>query len=434
MPWEACKMFKKYYSSDEIIRNLKKLEIEVTLRDLKDLCIRGELTPAIHFEGNLVCIKDERYQDPLDKYSIAHCESVSWSKIFNGYIHSKNFANFLESSLIKYPKTDVFFTVDEIIEDLSKDEIPALKEDEYLKVFPSKIDDDIRHTKWLRESKVFEGNTFHSTDIVFHHSEVEKLLSLKDKNHQVAIFNNIDGSSNGNRQSRKHPLYLSYDIYAYFEAACISANYNPIEAYNFYGTPDFHKKYPGYAEVYNLIKSGKKAGVLPPHQIPAEDLKHYLYGKEIIILGFNDPDNYTPQKEDTEKQKIEELQKQLEAKEQDIQSLKRQLEQNEAEILRLKEYPLAQPDKENLINLIFDDSVQERYSPDLANAIKLWKHIYINRSKDDSHTNMSNQWISSNTGYHENQTGGKKSIERLKEITTPFVEWGNQRNKNYKNS
>jgi hypothetical protein len=430
-------MFKKYYSSDEIIRNLKKLEIEVTLRDLKDLCIRGELTPTIHFEGNLVCIKDERYQDPLDKYSIAHCESVSWSKTFNGYIHSKNFANFLESSLIKYPKTDVFFTVDEIIENLSKDEIPALKEDEYFKVFPSKIDDDIRHTKWLRESKVFEGNRFDSTEIVFHHSEVEKLLSLKDTNHQVAIFHNIDGSSNGNRQLRKYPLYLSYDIYAYFEAACVGANYNPIEAYNFYGTPEFYKKYPGYAEVYNLIKSGKKSGALPPHQIPAEDLKQFLYRKKIIILGFNDPDNYTPtQIKDTAKQEIEELKKQLKYKEEEIENLKQQLEQSESEveILRLREYPIIQPNENNLINLIFDDSVQERYSPDLANAIKLWEHIYINRPKDDSHTNMSNQWISSNTGYNENQTGGKKSIERLKEITTPFVEWGNQRNKNYKNS
>lgn len=426
-------MLKKYYSPDEVINSLKKIDIQLTHRDLKDLCLRGKLTPTIHFEGNLVCIKDERYPDPEDKRSpIAHCESVSWSKVFNGYIHSRSFANFIESSLIKNPKTDVFFMVDEIIEDFSKGDTPTLKEDEYLKVFPRTSDDDIREVSWLRESKVFEGNRFDSTNIVFHHAEVEHLLSFREKNHQAAISHNIDGSSSKNIQPREHPLYLSYDVYAYFEAACIGANYNPIEAYNFYGTPDFHKKYPGYAEVYNQIKSGKKAGILPPHQIPAEDLKYYLYTKNIIILGFNDPDNYTPQKEDTEKQKIEELQKQLEAKEQDIQSLKHQLEQNEAEILRLKEYPLAQPDKENLINLIFDDSVQERYSPDLANAIKLWEHIYINKPKDDSHTNMSNQWISSNTGYDETRTGGKKSIERLKEITTPLAEWGNQRNKNYK--
>lgn len=94
-------MLKKYYSSDEVINSFKKIDIQITHRDLKDLCLRGKLTPTIYFEGNLVCIKDERYPDPEDKRSsIAHCESVSWSKIFNGYIHSRNFANFLESSLI----------------------------------------------------------------------------------------------------------------------------------------------------------------------------------------------------------------------------------------------------------------------------------------------------------------------------------------------
>lgn len=87
---------------------------------------------------------------------------------------------------------------------------------------------------------------------------------------------------------------------------------------------------------------------------------------------------------------------------------------------------------ENLIDFIFDESTTERYAPDLVHAIKLWEHIYINNPKNDSHSNMANQWIENNTSYSENQTGGKSSIDRIREITTPFGDWGNKRNKNHK--
>ena len=111
----------------------------------------------------------------------------------------------------------------------------------------------------------------------------------------------------------------------------------------------------------------------------------------------------------------------------EIEQLKKQLQEKKTEIEKLK---AAQ--QNSLIDQIFDESETSRYAPDLAHAIKLWEHIYINTPKDNSHTNKANQWISNNTGYDKHQTGGEKSIDRIREITTPFAEWGNQRNKNYK--
>ncbi|MHA3097242.1 hypothetical protein [Acinetobacter brisouii] len=180
-------MIKKYYSPDEVIYALSQSKIKITLSDLKDLCIRGSLTPSIFFDGNLACITDEKHQDEIDKRQpVAHIESVSWSICFQGYIHSNLFANFLESHIVRVPNTDVFFIVDKIVEDLSKTPIRIpLEENQYIKAFPRKYDDKIQIKQWIRESHNFDGNTFSSRDIVFPYHEVEKLINTSKMSEEI---------------------------------------------------------------------------------------------------------------------------------------------------------------------------------------------------------------------------------------------------------
>ncbi|WP_151710965.1 hypothetical protein [Acinetobacter brisouii] len=80
----------------------------------------------------------------------------------------------------------------------------------------------------------------------------------------------------------------------------------------------------------------------------------------------------------------------------------------------------------NLLNLIFDDTAQDRYAPDLALSIKLWEDLYIKNPKTDSHSNRANQWIDANTAY------GDTSKAKLREITTPLINWSTHRDKNFK--
>ena len=62
MPWEA--RVQKVFSLNELIATS---ENKLTIHTVKDYCRRGELHPCIYFEGNLICIHEERFQDSIDK-------------------------------------------------------------------------------------------------------------------------------------------------------------------------------------------------------------------------------------------------------------------------------------------------------------------------------------------------------------------------------
>lgn len=161
------------YSLDELIAVS---ENKLTIHIVKDYCRRGELHPCIYFEGNIVCIHEERFQDSIDKRDpVAHIETVSWARKFKGYISASNFIKYIPYT---DPNTsDVFFNIEKIIEHIpSINDFPPLQKDEYLKAFPPLVDDDIQEKRWLNEIKDFNGNIFKAHEIVFHISEVEKLL------------------------------------------------------------------------------------------------------------------------------------------------------------------------------------------------------------------------------------------------------------------
>lgn len=106
----------------------------------------------------------------------------------------------------------------------------------------------------------------------------------------------------------------------------------------------------------------------------------------------------------------------------DMEKLKIKNEQLESNLLN------NEPLSNNLLDLIFDETVTERYAPDLVLSIKLWEHTYITNPKSDSHSNKANTWIASNTGYDQS----KPSASKIREITTPLTFWSTHRDKNYK--
>ena len=176
---------KSFYSLEEVISASKNT---LSVNDIKHYCRIGQLHPCIYFEGNLVCIGEERHQD--DIYSnalVVHIEEVKWSMIFKGYIHFSKLIDHLDP---KYSSdSGIFFNVDKIIEFITQPTtyaplIPP-SNGQYLKAFPRMIDDDIKKIRWLVEATDFKGNEFHSSEIIFPSSEINDLFSLK--NNTVAV-------------------------------------------------------------------------------------------------------------------------------------------------------------------------------------------------------------------------------------------------------
>lgn len=79
----------------------------------------------------------------------------------------------------------------------------------------------------------------------------------------------------------------------------------------------------------------------------------------------------------------------------------------------------------NLLDLIYDESAKERFAPDLVYAIKLWQSVYVEKPKKDSHSHNANLWIKTNTSYNGEQED--TATRRLREITTPYIDWHNRR-------
>ncbi|HCV3099045.1 TPA: hypothetical protein OV534_003090, partial [Acinetobacter baumannii] len=136
MPWEA--RMQTLYTLDEL---LVASENKLNISTIKHHCRLGELHPCLYFEGNIICIHEERFQNGLDKRDpIAHSRTVSWSKAFKGYIYVTDFIDYIDHS--NSETGGVFFDVEKIIDYISPNtEFPYLKQDEYLKALPKMIDD-----------------------------------------------------------------------------------------------------------------------------------------------------------------------------------------------------------------------------------------------------------------------------------------------------
>ena len=152
-----------------------------------------------------------------------------------------------------------------------------------------------------------------------------------------------------------------------------------------------------------------------------------------IIEGFNEqiaePLYREPTQAYAEFEKINaSLELDLAIEKNKVEKLNEEVDHLKAEIAKLEAAQAVQQDC--LLSQIFDESTTERYAPDLALSIKLWEHIYITHPKSDSHSNKAIKWLENNTGYEVNKKTG--SASKIREITTPFLNWGNLRDKNYK--
>ena len=297
-------MLKSYYSAEEVLQLLnKKSSPNLFYKDLKDLCLRGKLTPAIYFEGNIVCIKEQRYQDsPIKSDPVAHIEEVYWSMIFKGYIHFSKLIDYLDPALSNH--TDVFFNFDKVVEFITQPTVYApllpLSHNEYLKAFPRMIDDDIQEKRWLREASHFEGNPFRASEIVFHKEEIDTLLSNLKESKSATYNNNTDDLTSLNkleilasddpiRKKLCDPKICHYNI---IQAASLISGDDPTLMESLLKANPIYLKenFSSYHNALTLIQRAIEIGYLNLEYekgIFHNTLRNFLSWRGIIIEGFN---------------------------------------------------------------------------------------------------------------------------------------------------
>lgn len=403
---------KSFYSLEEVIWASQNT---LSINDIKHLCRIEKLHPCIYFEGNLVCIKEERYQDDPSKTGpIAHMEEVKWSLIFKGYIYFSKLIDHLD------PKQDsnfgIFYNVDKIVQSISQPTSDistfALADNEYLKAFPRKIDDDIKNIRWLLEAADFEGNPFNANEIVFHHSEVDALFSQ---------------SQNTTDRKPEIPIFFKNEFFSLIDAACLIANENPVLINNAWDDDNFSINFPKFVEAHNLIRSIYLTSNLKNSESPlflAHELKQLLANKGIFISGFNEnieQTNLETELYELRKEKIKLLEKMIE------------LESNIQELENIK-INLEATMKENCLPFTGDDP---NFPIELSLANFIWSEIYVNRIFPQKYSHEQAIAELFKTMDFSNIPLTEKLKDRLKSITTPLrlktKEWNvfKENQKNY---
>ena len=113
----------------------------------------------------------------------------------------------------------------------------------------------------------------------------------------------------------------------------------------------------------------------------------------------------------------------------EIKELKAQLEKAKADNADLNKQlsnKIDAPADDSILQTILDESRKD-HAPDLKHAIQLWVDLYIHDGiKGDSHSSKANIWIKNNTNYAES---ANSSIGRIREIATPFKDFGAKRSR-----
>ncbi|MQW91966.1 hypothetical protein GFH30_01010 [Acinetobacter wanghuae] len=386
---------KSFYSLEEVILSS---ENNLSVNDIKYYCRIGELNPCIYFQGNLVCISDEKLQDSACKSGpVAHIEEVKWSTIFEGYIYFSQLVDYLDASHTL--DSGVFYNVDKIIQSISHaisdTSLFNLADNEYLKAFPRMIDDDIKNIRWLLEAKDFEGNPFYAKNILFHHSQVDKLLSQRQST--------IETKS-------AIPIFYKNEFFTLIEAACLIANENPVTINNAWDEKNFSNQYPRFVEAHNFILSIYHTSNLKEMDSPvfmSYELKQLLANKDIFIAGFNENINQIALEEELYELRKERIQ---------LREEKKNLELEIQELQKVHSYQQEEI-KENCLPFSGDNP---DFPIELSLANFIWKEIYINKRfpQKYSHEQAINELFNSMNFEHIPLT--EKFKDRLKSITTPL--------------
>lgn len=280
---------------------------------------------------------------------------------------------------------------------------------------------------------------------------------LKEIDLDVYVGESIDFEDVSTYQKvKKYPLFFKNNTFTPQEVACLISNYHPNQVGSNWNSVAWLNSNPEFEEALDFTFSAVRGRLFEEVDvdifvISSDELKFFLNSKDIFIDGFNRNLNqevvnignstvgnasleYYQQKIKELLEKIEELKNDIQKEGAEIILLEVDLEFATKENAQLKDtIKLLESEQlnnkaDNLLDQIFDESVTDRYAPDLALSIKLWQSIYIDNPKNDSHTNKANNWIMSNTRYDQS----KPSATKLREITTPFINWSTHRDKNFK--
>ncbi|WP_372403181.1 hypothetical protein ACDW34_11275 [Acinetobacter piscicola] len=253
------------------------------------------------------------------------------------------------------------------------------------------------------------------------------------------------------QEEKEYPLFFKHKTFCPHEATCLMTGYDPIKTQWDYQNTNWLIDNPEYEKASNFIFSAVKTDLFEKcsrgeYFITSDNLKALLAESGRYIDGFNDKDlkviatSHELFKENQLlKQTIKELEKKLDDQgfaingwEDDANHHIKHKQELEAELVVISNElsVLRESRKNNLLDLIFDETVTDRYAPDLVSAIKLWEHIYIMNPKDDSHSNKADTWLKTNTGYDVDKKAG--SASKIREITAPFINWSTHRDKSYK--
>lgn len=295
-------------------------------------------------------------------------------------------------------------------------------------------------------------NPFDKTDysnFAFKKAEILEILQALDSSFafdqvilDTQILENISSTVSYVRADYDYKFFLfKKPLLTFHEASCIMTGYDPQLVEQCQNDTNFKQNFSNYLGAKDYIDVCADAQMLcynsMDNRIYAEDFKKFLANDGTFINGFNDDlkisTSLAVEDNISFKEKISDLEFDLVIEKATVDKLneentklKTELLEKEQKIKELESIP--QKYGTDLISLIFDETATERYAPDLVLSIKLWEYVYIINPKNDSHSNKANTWIASNTGYDQS----KPSATKLREITTPFINWSTHRDKNYK--
>lgn len=278
----------------------------------------------------------------------------------------------------------------------------------------------------------YRSNPFDKQDyskFAFKKSELLAVIQAIDENFSFDLVNadlqenkellHIEANTNVNHE---YKLFLfKKPLLTFHEAACILTGYDPQYVEQCQNDTNFKQNFSNYLGAYDYISTCIDAQMLSydsySNRLCASEFKQFLAKDGEFIDGFNDELRHS---------EVSHIDQNSDANNSTIKRLKKENEKLKAELLerdkKIKELELLELKEDtDLLSLIFDESVTERYAPDLANSIKLWKCLYIeNKVTEDKHSNRANHWILKNTPYKETAS---VEVKRLREITSPLNSW-----------
>lgn len=279
----------------------------------------------------------------------------------------------------------------------------------------------------------YRSNPFDKQDyskFAFKKSELLAVIQAIDENFSFDLVNadlqenkellHIEANTNVNHE---YKLFLfKKPLLTFHEAACIMTGYDPQYVEQCQNDTNFKQNFSNYLGAYDYISTCIDAQMLSydsySNRLCASEFKQFLAKDGVFIDGFNDDLQGA------------ELEKNTDSNNTELQQLKLENEKLKAELAekdqKIKELESLNPKNDmDLLSLIFDESATEIYAPDLVNAIKLWKYLYVdNKSANDSHSSRANHWIGKNTPYKGEST---IDVKRLREVTSPFNSWHSER-------